>query len=375
MDDLYEILGVSRDANEDEIKRAYRKRARESHPDAGGDADTFKQLTTAYEVLKNPEARANYDQFGDPRGPGGVGGSGGDPFAGFGDLSDLIDAFFGGGMAGGFSGGRATRRGPQGGRDAIVDVALTLEEAAAGVRRELEVTMARPCDACEATGAKGDAGPVTCSTCNGQGAVQQVARSVFGQMLTTTPCPACRGEGSMIADPCTDCGGEGRVSSTETVTVDVPAGVDTGTRLRVSGRGEAGRRGGALGDLYVRVRVAEHEVFTRDGNDLHCELAIPMTQAALGAELKLPTLHGEQVVSVPPGTQTGEIITLRRQGMPKLSGGGARGHLHVHCRVSTPTDLDEQQQALLRQFAEARGEDVPAEHRRLFSRLKDAFRQ
>ncbi|MEX2619511.1 MAG: J domain-containing protein [Egibacteraceae bacterium] len=378
MHDLYELLGVSRDATEDEIKRAYRKRARESHPDAGGDADDFKELTTAYEVLKNPEARANYDQYGDPRGPGGS--AGGDPFAGFGDLGDLIDAFFGGGMSGGMGGfssgrSRSARGGPQSGRDAIVGVTLTLEEAAAGVRRDLEVTVARPCDACEATGATGDAGPVTCATCNGQGAVQQVARSVFGQMLTTTPCPTCRGEGSQVTDPCPACGGEGRLEVADTVTVDVPPGVDTGTRLRVSGRGEAGRRGGAVGDLYVSVEVGEHDVFTREGNDLHCELRVPMTQAALGAELKLPTLHGEQVVTVPAGTHTGDIITLRRQGMPKLGGGGARGTLHVHCRVSTPTDLDEEQQSLLRQLAEARGEDVPAEHRRLFSRLKGAFRQ
>lgn len=374
MDDLYAILGVDRDATEEDIKRAYRRRARESHPDTGGDESEFKRLTTAYEVLKNPQARANYDQFGDPRGPTG---GGGDPFGGFGDLGDLIDAFFGGGM-GGFGGGGRTRgrttRARQAGRDAVVDVALTLEEAAAGVRRDLDVTVARPCDACEATGAKGDSAPVTCRTCDGQGAVQQVARSVFGQMLTTSPCPDCRGEGVRIADPCPACRGEGRLETTETVTVDVPPGVDTGTRLRVSGRGEAGRRGGAIGDLYVRVRVAEHEVFTRDGNDLHCELAVPMTQAALGAELKLPTLHGEEVVTVPPGTQNGEVLTLRRQGMPKVGGGGARGNLHVHCRVLTPTDLDEEQRTLLRQLASLRGEDVPAEHRRLFSRLKGAFR-
>lgn len=373
MEDLYEILGVAPDASDEDIKRAYRRRARQSHPDTGGDESEFKQVTTAYEVLRNPEARANYDQFGDPRGPGG---RGGDPFGGVGDLGDLIDAFFGGGM-GGFGGrsrGRASRSGPQSGRDAIVDVTLTLDEAAAGVRREVDITVARPCDTCEATGSQGDGGPVTCRTCNGQGAVQQVARSVFGQMLTATPCPQCRGEGAQITDPCPACQGEGRLETTETVTVDVPPGVDTGTRLRVSGRGEAGRRGGALGDLFVRVRVAEHDVFTREGSDLHCELAVPMTQAALGAELKLPTLHGEEVVAVPAGTQTGDVITLRRQGMPKLGGGGARGNLHVHCRVLTPTDLDEAQQLLLRQLAEARGEDVPAEHRRLFSRLKGAFR-
>lgn len=372
MQDLYEILGVSHDASDDEIKRAYRRRARECHPDTGGDENEFKEVTTAYEVLKNPQARANYDQYGDPRGPTGMGGGGGDPFAGFGDLGDLIDAFFGGSSAFGGRGGGASRA--QAGRDAIVDVVLTLEEAASGVRREVDITVPRPCDACGGSGAAGDSQPVTCSTCKGQGAVQQVTRSVFGQMLSTSPCPTCRGEGTTVAEPCEVCGGEGRREMAETVTVDVPPGVDTGTRLRLSGRGEAGRRGAQVGDLFVRVRVGEHEVFTRDGNDLHCELAVPMTQAALGAELKLPTLHGEEEVRVPAGTQSGDVLTLRRQGMPKLSGGAARGNLHVHCRVDTPTELDGEQEELLRRFAELRGEDIPEGQRRLFSRLKGAFR-
>ncbi|MBA3373402.1 MAG: J domain-containing protein [Euzebyaceae bacterium] len=372
MRDLYEILGVSRDASEDEIKRAYRQRARTLHPDTGGDEEQFKELTTAYEVLKNPQARANYDRFGDPRGPGGASG---DPFAGFGDLGDLINAFFGG--SGGFGGGRATARsGPQPGRDAIVDASLTLEEAAEGVRRDLDVTVARACQVCGGSGAKPRTKPIPCETCGGAGAVQQVTRSVFGQMLTTTPCPTCRGAGERNLNPCDGCGGEGRRQETDTVEVDVPEGVDDGTRLRVLGRGEAGRLGGPPGDLYVRVRVRRHPIFTREGNDLHCELRLAMAQAALGGDIVVPTLHGEEKLRVPAGTQSGAVLTLRRQGMPKLSGGGARGHLHVHCRVETPRDLDEQQAELLREFSAARGEDLAAasqDGRGLLGRLREAF--
>jgi molecular chaperone DnaJ len=370
--DLYEILGVGHDAGEDEIKRAYRRKARELHPDTGGDPEAFKELTAAYEVLKNPQARANYDRYGDPRGPGGVGG---DPFAGFGDLSDLINAFFGGGFeTGGFeTRGRSNPRAS--GRDAIVDVVLKLDEAAAGIRRDVEIHLSRPCATCGGAGTAPGTRPSTCATCGGRGAVQQVARSIFGQMLTTGTCPDCRGTGERITHPCDDCRGEGRREITEVVSVDVPPGVDDGTRLRVSGRGEAGRRGGRAGDLYVRVRVTPHDIFERDGVDLHCELRLPMTQAALGAELKVPTLHGEEVVKLKPGTQSGDIITLRRQGMPKLGAETARGDLLIHCRVETPTGLDTAQADLLRSLAGLRGEDAsgPGEQRGFLSKLREVL--
>jgi molecular chaperone DnaJ len=368
--DLYEILGVARDASDDDIKKAYRRRARELHPDTGGDEEQFKELTTAYEVLRNPEARANYDRYGDPRGPGGR--TAGDPFSGFGDLSDLIDAFFGGG----FGGRSAPRSGPRGGRDAIVDVTLTLEEAAEGVRRDLEVTVARTCDTCGGNGAAPGSQPVTCSTCGGAGAVQQVTRSVFGQMLTNTVCPSCQGAGQIVSSPCDTCHGDGRRQTTDTVTVDIPPGVDNGTRLRVAGRGEAGQRGAPTGDLYVRVRLRPHRLFERDGNDLHCELGLSMAQAALGGDITVPTLYGDEVLHVPPGTQPGTVLTLRRHGMPKLSGGGARGNLHVHCRVETPRDVTEEQAELLRRFAALRGEELAVAHgagKGLFGRLREAF--
>ena len=370
MRDLYEILGVTREANDDEIKRAYRRRARELHPDAGGDEEEFKELTTAYEVLKNPSARANYDRFGDPRGPGGA--AGGDPFAGFGDVSDLINAFFGGG---GF-GGRSPRAPSGAGRDAIVDAVVTLEEAADGVRRDIEVTVARPCDLCGGSGAAPGTSAARCQSCDGAGSVQQVTRSIFGQMLTSSACPTCGGTGEQISDPCERCHGEGRREVSDVVTVDIPPGVDDGTRLRVVGRGEGGRQGAPPGDLYVRVRVRPHEVFTRDGNDLHCELRLTMAQAALGGQMAVSTLHGEETLRVEPGTQPGAILTLRRHGMPKLSGGGSRGHLYVHCNVETPRQLDEEQKELLRQFAELRGEALSENSpngRTLLGRLREAF--
>jgi len=363
--DLYEILGVPKDADDDTIKRAYRAKARELHPDAGGDEEHFKELTGAYEILSNAQARANYDQYGDPRGPGGQGGTG---FAGFGDLQDIIDAFFGGMGGRGRAGGRA----PRAGRDAMVDVRLTLEEAASGIRREVELTLPRTCDACGGSGAAPGSGPVRCQTCGGAGAVQQMTRSIFGQMLSTTTCPSCHGEGTRIADPCKSCHGAGRREGNEVVTVDIPAGVAEGTRLRLNGRGEPGRPGSPAGDLYVRVRVAEHAVFNRDGDDLHCELRLPMSQAALGAEIKVPTLFGEETVAVPAGVQSGEVLTLRGAGMPRL-GSGAKGRLHIHVRVVTPTDLTEDQEELLRHFAAMRQEEVREASRGIFGRLREAF--
>lgn len=373
MQDLYDVLGVDRDADDATIKRAYRQKARQLHPDAGGDEEHFKELTTAYEVLKNPQARANYDRYGDPRGPGGAAGGG---FADFGDLSDLFESFFGGGgFGGGFGGGRRARTGPQPGRDAMIDVRVTLEEAAAGVERDIDVEVLRQCETCGGDGAAPGTSPETCETCQGSGQVQQVARSVFGQVLTTTTCPTCRGQGRRITNPCPACSGEGRAYRKETITIPVPAGVDDGRRLRLAGRGEAGPHGGPPGDLFVRVRVEPHDLFEREGNDLHCQVRLAMTQAVLGAELDLPTLDGSTVVKVPAGTQPGDVVRIRRRGMPKLNGGGARGDLLVHCRVEIPTRLPEDQARLVRELAEARGEDdiSPTDQRGLFERLRGVF--
>lgn len=371
MRDLYEILGVSRDASDEDLKRAYRRKAREVHPDQGGDEESFKELTAAYEVLRNPQARANYDRYGDPRGPlGASGGMSGDPFAGFGDLSDLIETFFGG------LGGRSGRRDTRSGRDAVVDVRITLNEAATGLDQKVETVILRRCETCGGSGAAPGAGPVTCGMCRGTGAVQQVRNSIFGQVLTSATCTACRGTGRRIVDPCKACLGDGRVRVSDTITVPIPQGVADGTRLRLSGRGEAGRNGGPAGDLYVQIHVRPHEVFSRDGDDLHCELRVSMTAAALGTHVVLETLEGEEPIAVPAGTQTGDVITLRRKGMPRLGGGGIqRGNLYVHCRVETPTRLTDEQADLLRRLAELRGEHV-SEHapvKGLFGRLREAF--
>ncbi|HWH32544.1 MAG TPA: J domain-containing protein [Egibacteraceae bacterium] len=369
MRDLYEILGVARDADAETIKRAYRRKARELHPDAGGDEESFKELTAAYEILSNERARANYDRYGDPRGPAGAEGFEG--FSGFGDLQDFIEAFFGG--FGGASRRQSARAAARGGRDALVDVRLTLDEAFTGVRHDVELTLPRLCEACEGSGAAPGGGPVRCEECGGAGAVQQVARSVFGQVLTTGTCPSCEGLGTRVLEPCPSCDGQGRREVTETITVDIPPGVDDGTRLRLTGRGESGRLGGQSGDLYVRVRLAQHPIFTRDGEDLHCELRLPMSQAALGAELRVPTLAGEQPVQVPAGVQNGEVIALKGHGMPRLGQPRTRGRLHIHVRVITPTDLTPEQEEVLRRFAALRNEEVREEGKRFFGRLREAF--
>lgn len=371
--DLYAILGVSKDATDEELKKAYRKKSRELHPDTGGDEDAFKELQAAYEVLKNPQARANYDQYGDPRGP--LGGMGGDPFAGagMGDINDLISMLFGG--AGGM-GGRG-RRGPVNeGRDAIVDTVISLEEAFRGVERSVDVRLGRTCKTCDGSGSKDKKDPVTCSTCGGSGMVQQLRNSLFGQMMTQGPCPQCRGEGSTVPDPCETCDGEGRVTQDEQIKVRIPAGISTGQRLRVEGRGESGRRGAPAGDLYVRVGVSGHNTFQRDGDNLHMELRIGMIPAALGTTTDITMLDGEAVpVDIPVGTQYGRELVIKGKGMPRFNRDD-RGDLHVHCLIETPRDLSPEDREALAAVAARRGEDVnPAKHvsRGFFDRIKDAF--
>lgn len=374
--DLYAILGVSKDATEEELKKAYRKKSRELHPDTGGDEDAFKELQAAYEVLKNPQARSNYDQYGDPRGPmGGMGGMGGDPFAGagMGDLNDLISMLFGqGGM-----GGRGSRGPVNEGRDAIVDTVISLEEAFRGVERSVDVRLGRGCSTCDGTGSKDKKPPITCTTCGGSGMVQQVRNSLFGQMMTQGICPQCRGAGSTIPDPCETCEGEGRVTRDEQIKVRIPAGISSGQRLRVEGRGESGRRGAPNGDLYVRVGVSGHNTFQRDGDNLHMEMRIGMIPAALGTTAHVTMLDGENVpVEIPAGTQFGRELVVRDKGMPRFGKKDDRGNLHVHCLIETPRDLSPEDRDALAAIAKRRGEDIdPGKHvtRGFFDRLKDAF--
>ncbi|GAA3459171.1 molecular chaperone DnaJ [Saccharothrix longispora] len=358
--DYYGTLGVSKNATPEEIKRAYRKLARQLHPDVNPNEEArFKEVTAAYEVLSDPKKRQVVDLGGDPLEPGGGGRGGGDPFAGFGGLGDIMDAFFG---AGGGAGGRGPRSRVQPGSDALIRLSMTLEECAAGASRELTVDTAILCDLCVGSGCAEGTSPTRCDTCGGRGEVQSVQRSFLGQVVTARPCPVCRGLGEVIPDPCRQCAGEGRVRSRRTISVQIPAGVAEGMRVRLAGQGEVGPGGGPAGDLYVEVEEVPHEVFERDGAHLHCSVRIPMTTAALGAVLPLATLDGEEELEIEPGTQPNTVLVLTGRGMPRLRSSGrvdGRGDLHVHLEVVVPTKLDARQTELLRELAVARGEDEP----------------
>lgn len=346
--DYYQLLGVDRSASQDEIKRAYRKMARELHPDANPDDPEaearFKQVAEAYEALGDPEKRARYDRFGSS----GTRGGGGDPFGG-GGLGDLFDAFFN-------TGGRS-EAGPQRGADLEVVAQLSLEDVVRGVAKDVTVRTAVSCDTCEATGAAPGSQVVRCEQCGGSGQVRQVRQSILGQMVTTTACARCAGEGVTIASPCQDCSGEGRRVEEQTYSVEVPPGVDHGSTLRLTGRGAVGRRGGGAGDLYVQVQVMDHESFVRDGDQLLAELHVPVTQATLGAAVDFPSLDGDIEVDIPRGSQTGRQFRFRDKGVPRLRGRG-RGDLVLTLIVDTPVDLNPEQEELLRLLAKERGEEV-----------------
>lgn len=377
-DDYYEVLGVSRGATEDEIKRAYRRLARELHPDANpGDPvaeERFKLVNRAYETLRDPERRRQYDMFGDtPRG------AGGDPFSGFGaggpgGLGDLFDAFFGGSPFGGApGGGRGGRSGPRRGEDGEASLNLEFTEAVFGADRELTVRLPTTCETCDGSGARPGTTPVTCTTCGGAGEVRRVRQSILGQMVTASPCPRCGGTGEEIPSPCPDCRGDGRRTLEKSFVVEVPAGVDNGQTLRLTGRGAAGTKGGPSGDLFVHLRVRPHPTLRRDGDDLRAVLHVAMTQAALGAHVEFETLDGTEELTIPGGIPGGREVRLRGRGVPHLQGRG-RGDLVVTVVVDTPTDLTRAQEELLRQLAVERGEEVAAPEAGLMSKIRGAFK-
>ena len=373
--DFYELLGVTRSANEDEIKRAYRKLARELHPDANpGDPaaeEKFKQVTVAYETLRDPERRRRYDMYGIEglRGSGGGGGAD-DLFGGFGagGLGDIFEAFFG-------NAGFGSRGGPVNlrGADLELIVDLDFEEAVFGAKHEVQVRAPVTCETCEGSGARPGTTPTTCTQCNGSGHMQRVRQSILGQMVTSSPCTACGGTGEQIHSPCPDCRGDGRRTEEKAYMVDVPAGVDDGTTLRLTGRGAAGPRGGPNGDLYVHLRVRPHDRFQRAGDDLVHELHLSMTQAALGAHIEFETLDGNEDLVVPAGTQTGKQLRLRGRGVPSVRGRG-RGDLLVHVFVETPTDLSKEHEEMLRRMAAERGEQVAPPDAGLLSKIRSAFK-
>ena len=369
--DLYAVLGVARDATPEEIKRAYRKLARELHPDVNPDPETqdrFKGVTAAYEILSDADKRQMYDVGGDPRNAG-AGGAGFGQGFGFGDI---MDAFFG-----------TQARGPRPragrGKDALIRVQITLAEATFGAPRDITVDTAIACSVCHGAGTAADTQIVTCTMCQGRGEIQSVQRSFLGQVMTSRPCPQCQGYGSLIPHPCPECSGEGRVRTRRTITVKIPPGVDTGTRIQLTGEGEVGVGGGPPGDLFLEIVEAPHEVFTRHGDDLHCTVSLPMTAAALGTSIELQTLDGPETIDVRPGTQSGHVVTLRQKGTAHLRSSG-RGDLHVHLDIVTPTKLDERQIALLNELAALRDEVAPAGTMNpssgqtgIFGRLRDAF--
>ena len=366
--DFYALLGVSQNASADEIKKAYRKKARELHPDANPDdpaaEEQFKEVSRAYEVLSDPDARARYDRFGEQ----GLGGAGGDPFGGGGGLGDIFEAFFGGG---GFGASRQPA-GPPRGQDLEVTARIDLNGVMFGTQVTVEVNTAVRCDDCSGSGAGAGTEPVTCSECSGSGQVRRVRQSMLGQMVTTGPCGRCGGIGQIVVTPCSSCSGEGRKSSRESYTVDVPAGIRTGQTLRLSGRGAVGPRGGDAGDLYVHVAVAQHKDFIREEDDLIFDMPLSIAQASLGVHTVLEALDGELDLVVPAGTQHGREFVARGRGLPHINGRG-RGNLRVRVSVVVPKNLSDEQEKLLRTFAEMSGEEVANRDKGFFSRIKSAF--
>ena len=379
--DYYEVLGVSKTATQDELKKAYRKLARKYHPDLNKDneeaAEKFKECNEAYSVLSDDQKRAQYDQFGHAAfenggmgGGGGFGGAGG--FGGFGGsgMEDIFDMFFGG--QGGRGGSRA-KTGPQRGADLRFDLEITFEEAAFGLEKEINLYRDETCDHCHGEGAEPGSKVESCPECNGTGYVRFTQNTMFGQMVNERPCSRCKGEGKIISEPCKECRGKGTVKRNKKLKVKIPAGVDNGSRLRVSGEGEAGAKGGPNGDLYVYLYVKPHKFFERDGTTVLCEVPINIVQATLGADIKVPTLDGQVTMKVPEGTQPGKVLRLKGKGIPNLRG-GSRGDQLVRIKVVVPTKLSEKQKDALRKFADISKDNINPEEKSFMDKVKDFFK-
>lgn len=362
MADHYETLGVQRDASADEIKKAYRRLARELHPDvnpSGEAAERFKQVTHAYDVLSDPNQRQQYDM-------GGSGGMGG----GFGGFGDIFETFFGGGQS---------QRGPRSrrerGQDALLRVEVELQEIIFGTTRTLEVDTAVLCETCNGSCCAPGTEPVTCDICRGSGQIQRTVRSLLGNVMTSSPCGSCRGYGTVIQNPCPSCAGQGRVRARRNVPVDIPAGVDTGLRIQLPGQGEVGPAGGPNGDLYLEIKVKTHETFSRQGDDLMATVEVQMADAILGTTVTLPALDGDVSIEVKPGTQSAEVITVKERGITRLRGSG-RGDLKLGIQVVTPVRLNSKEMKLIQEFAQSR-RPVPPQfstfQQGLFSKLRDRF--
>lgn len=376
--DYYDVLGVSKTATADELKKAYRKLARQYHPDVNKDnpeaAEKFKECSEAYSVLSDETKRSQYDQFGHAafENGGGPGAGGFSGFGGTGGMEDIFDMFFGGQGRGGF-GTRRSKSGPQRGADLRLDLEITFEEAAFGVEKEVRLNREDTCDHCQGSGAEPGSEIEICPDCHGTGEIQFTQNTMFGQMVNVRPCSRCHGQGRITKNPCKACGGDGRIKKEKKLKVKIPAGVDTESRLRVSGEGEAGLRGGGKGDLYVYLYVKPHKFFERDGTTVLCEIPINIVQATLGAEIKVPTLDGQVVMKVPEGTQPGKVLRLKGKGIASLRN-GVRGDQLVTIKVVVPSKLNDKQKDALKKFAEVSGDNINPEEKSFMKKIADLFK-
>lgn len=374
--DYYEVLGVDKNADAQALKKAYRKLAMQYHPDRNPDnkeaEEKFKEVNEAYEVLSDDDKRRNYDQFGHEgvNGQGGFGGQGfgGQGFGGFEDIfGDMFGDIFGGG-------GRPRRRGPERGADIRHSINISFEEAAFGKKTSIKINRSEECSECSGSGAKPGTSKKTCPTCNGAGEVRTVQRTPFGNIASSRTCSTCNGEGEVVESPCNKCGGSGSTRKVKTIEVDIPAGIDDGQMIKLSGQGEIGSKGGPRGDLYLVINVAPHALFTREGNDIHFDMPITFVQAALGDEIEVPTLDGKVKYKVPEGTQTGTVFRLREKGIPRLRG-NSRGDQYIKVVVDVPKKLNEKQKDILRDFAKECGEEVHERQNSFGKKIEKLFKK
>lgn len=376
--DYYEVLGINKGANEDEIKKAYRNLAKQHHPDVNqGKKESeakFKEINEAYEVLGDKDKKAKYDQFGhagiDPNGFGGAG-SGGGFGGGFGGFEDIFDIFS---NLGGFGGSSSKgKTGPRQGADLKYEVEIDFNEAAFGVKKEINITRNESCEECKGSGAKTGSAVETCKKCSGTGEIRYAQNTVFGRVVNVRPCEDCHGEGKIIKEPCPKCVGRGTVRKNRKITIDIPAGVDNGSVMPLRGEGEPGEKGGPKGDLYIYFRVKPHRLFKRDGLNLFCEIPISYVQAVLGAEISVPTLEENEKFELPDGTQTGATFKLKGQGIPSLRS-KVRGDLYFTVKIETPKKLSDKQKEALKHYADAMGEEITGRGKSFFDKVKDAFK-
>ncbi|MGG3915562.1 molecular chaperone DnaJ [Rossellomorea vietnamensis] len=370
--DYYEVLGVGKDASKDEMKKAYRKLSKKYHPDINKEADAdekFKEISEAYEVLSDDQKRAQYDRFGHTDPNQGFGGGADFGGGGFGGFEDIFNTFFGGGGGG----RRRDPNAPRQGADLQYTMSLTFEEAVFGKETEIEIPREEECDTCHGSGAKPGTKVNTCSHCNGSGQLNVEQNTPFGRIVNRRVCHYCNGTGKQIKEKCSTCGGAGKVQKRRKIAVKIPAGIDDGQQLRVTGQGEPGINGGPAGDLYVVFHVRSHDFFERNGDDIYCEMPVTFAQAALGDEIEVPTLHGKVKLKVPAGTQTSTRFRLKGKGVPNVRGYGT-GDQHVQVKVVTPSKLTDKQKQLLREFADISGQVPDEQHESFFDKVKKAFK-